>query len=41
MNDFIEKFLKQTVWVWLPFVALVKLSKAAFSKAFPKKEKKE
>ena len=39
MNDIIEKFLKQTVWIWLPFVALVKLSKAAIAKMFPKKTK--
>lgn len=36
MNDIIEKFLKKTVWLWLPFVALVKLSKAAIAKMFPK-----
>lgn len=27
LNKFLEKFLKKTVWIWLPFYALYALTK--------------
>lgn len=32
MNEFIENFLKKTLWVWLPFAAFSRLIKELINK---------
>jgi len=30
MNNFLDNFLKKTLWLWLPFYALYRLTKELF-----------
>jgi len=39
MNKFLDDTLKRTLWLWLPFAALYKLTKDLIYKAEGKKEK--
>jgi len=32
MNQFLDNFLKNTVWLWLPFYALVRLTREVMKK---------
>jgi hypothetical protein len=38
MNDFIDKFLAKTLWLWLPFYALIKLTKELVAESEAKKK---
>lgn len=32
MNDLIDNFLRATLWIWLPFTALIKLTRELLEK---------